>query len=182
MTNNTGREYQTFISEFCNQLYTIKDNYTDIIFLGIGTDRITGDSYGPLVGQKLSEMFKNCGLCDSVSVVGTLESPVSYTNIEKTVEKIKKLYEKPCIIAIDSAVGRSQDVGKVLISLGSMCFGTGVNKKMIEVGDISIKGVVTKNTNDPKNNLECLQNTPLNRVMQMADFTASGIYDVIRYI
>lgn len=181
MVENT-REYQNFVSEFCNLLYSIKERYTDIVFLGIGTDRITGDSYGPLVGKKLTELFQNCGLAGTVSVVGTLESPVPYTSIESTVSRIKQLYSNPCIIAIDSAVGREQDVGKVLVTLGSMCFGTGIQKRMIEVGDISIKGVVTKNTQDPRNNLECLQNTPLNRVMQMADFTSSGIYDVIRYL
>ena len=127
MVENT-REYQNFVSEFCNLLYSIKERYTDIVFLGIGTDRITGDSYGPLVGKKLTELFQNCGLAGTVSVVGTLESPVPYTSIESTVSRIKLLYSNPCIIAIDSAVGREQDVGKVLVTLGSMCFGTGIQK------------------------------------------------------
>ena len=74
----------------------------------------------------------------------------------------------------------------ISLSVALICaittFTVSIQKAMIEVGDISIKGVVTKNTQDPRNNLECLQNTPLNRVMQMADFTSSGIYDVIRYL
>ena len=52
---------------------------------------------------------------------------------------------------------------------------------MIEVGDISIKGIVAKDHNMPRCNYQELQNTSLNIVMNLADITAEGIYNVIKY-
>lgn len=178
----TEQLYNNFVNEFCHQLYAIKNEYTDMVFLCIGTDRITGDSYGPLVGYQLINLFKEFGLCDTVSVVGTLESPVSYCNVEETVNRIYRMYTNPGIVAIDSAVSRAEDIGKIFVSKGGMCFGKGLNKKGILVGDISIKGVVAKNTCIPRNNLEYLQNTPLNIVMNLAEVTSRGIYETIKYI
>lgn len=174
--------YRQFVTEFSNALYQVKDSYSDLVFLCIGTDRITGDSYGPLVGYQLIELFKQLGICETVSVVGNLESPVTYTNLETAVSKIYSLYRQPCIIAIDSAVSKCEDIGNIYVSRGGMCFGRGLNKKEIRVGDISIKGVVAQNSKIPRNNLEYLQNTPLSRVMNLANITSNGIYEVIKYI
>ena len=52
---------------------------------------------------------------------------------------------------------------------------------MIEVGDISIKGIVAKNHNIARYNFAQLQNTSLNTVIKLAKTTANGIYDVIKY-
>lgn len=60
-----------------------------------------------------------------------------------------------------------------------MYLGSGLNKKINCVGDMSIKGIVSENLNVPKYNFRLLQNTPLSLVMNMADIVASGIYNTI---
>ena len=47
------------------------------------------------------------------------------------------------------------------------------------IGDMSIKGVVAKKSNNPRCNLNLLQNTRLSLVLNMADIVSSGIYNVI---
>ena len=62
-----------------------------------------------------------------------------------------------------------------------MHLGKGLNKNIAFVGDISIKGVVAKDLKLAKYNLKLLQNTPLSLVISLANSTANGIYEVIKY-
>ena len=55
-----------------------------IVFLCIGSDRCTGDSLGPLVGDKLKLLS-----LDNIYVYGNLESTVNATNLEKVINNIK---------------------------------------------------------------------------------------------
>ena len=46
---------------------------------------------------------------------------------------------------------------------------------------MSIKGIVAQNMKTPMQNLNVLQNTSLNLVMNLADTVARGIYNTINY-
>lgn len=43
--------YNNFVNDFSSVLYGLTNNreFSNVIFLCIGTDRVTGDSFGPLV-------------------------------------------------------------------------------------------------------------------------------------
>lgn len=173
--------YNDFVSDFSTILYNLKseDPFSDFVFLCVGSDRITGDAFGPIVGDKLQKLFKN--YYHNIEVVGTLDNPVSAVNIEKELETIKKKYENPCIIAIDSALATKEQIGKIFVSEGTMKLGAGTNKRIQSIGDISIKGVVSKDYKFPNYNFNGLQSTPLGLVMRLANTTADGIYQVIKY-
>ncbi len=177
MTYNEER-YNNFIYDFSNVL---KSKITDLeisklIFLCIGTDRITGDSFGPLVGYKLRYLFQGE---ENVEIIGDLGNIISSNNIQNIIDKIKKTYEVPFIIAIDAALSNKNSIGKILVSDKKMNVGSGLKKKNIYVGDVSIKGIVSKDLKKPQYNFKLLQNTPLGLIMQMADCVAQGIYNVI---
>ena len=57
----------------------IKNGFSDIapVLLCIGSDRVTGDSLGPMVGSPLEERYKK-----SIPVFGTLKMPVHALNLE----------------------------------------------------------------------------------------------------
>lgn len=156
-------KYNKFVNDFSDILYNLRteEPYTDYLFLCIGSDKITGDCYGPIVGQKLKEGFKDT--FKNIHVYGTLDEPISALNLESVVNKIYKTYSNPCIIAIDSALGTQNDLGKILVTNKKMQCGKGTNKKLISIGDISIKGIVAKNYKIPKYNFQALQNTRLGR-------------------
>lgn len=178
-----GKEelYNNFISDFSTKIYNLKNDepFSDYIFLCVGSDKITGDAFGPLVGDKLQKLFKNH--YNNISVEGTLEKTISATNIEGKVKEIYNKYKKPCIIAIDSALSNKEDIGKIIVTDTKMKFGKGTNKRMITVGDISIKGIVAQNYKIARYNFSTLQNTSLNLVMKLANITADGIYNVVKY-
>ncbi|MDI3480836.1 MAG: hypothetical protein PWQ97_491 [Tepidanaerobacteraceae bacterium] len=137
-----------------------------IIILCIGTDRSTGDSLGPLVGEKLKKS------CTHAKVMGTLSEPVHAGNLSKVLEQIHKLYPNPFIIAIDASLGCFENVGTIKLARGSIKPGAGVNKDLPPVGDFHITGIVNVG-----GFMEyfVLQNTRLYVVMKMAEIISEGI-------
>lgn len=139
-----------------------------IVFLCIGTDRSTGDSLGPLVGDKLKFLIRN-----KVALYGNLENPVHAKNLRDTLEIINSNYNDPFIIAIDACLGNIQNVGKIMIEKKPLHPGSAMNKDLPPVGDLSITGIV-----NISGALEfmVLQNTRLFTVMQLAETISKGIY------
>jgi len=165
-----------------NCIFTMRDSLSEIIypiyivnrpiiFLCIGTDRSTGDSLGPLVGEKLKFLIR-----DNVCIYGNLEKPVHAKNLCDVINEINSVYSDPFIIAIDACLGSIQNVGKIFIENRPLCPGAAMNKDLPSVGNISITGIV-----NISGALEfmVLQNTRLFTVMQLADIISKGIYHSI---
>jgi putative sporulation protein YyaC len=128
---------------------------SDVVFICVGTDRSTGDSLGPMIGTALKEKGYN--------VMGTLAEPVHAMNLGETVESLPS---DKLIVAVDACLGQLSSVGKMFYRTGSLKPGAGVNKKLPEVGDYTIYGVVNVG-----GFMEyfVLQNTRLKLVMDMAE-------------
>lgn len=174
---------EEFIQDFTSYLYQEKRKkvYLELVFLCIGTDRMTGDSFGPLVGTKLQEQLGQYNIFN-INIYGTLKENICYTNIQEVLEQIKTRHQNACIVVIDAALSREEKVGKIFVEKGKMILGKGLHKPKIEVGDISIKAVVGKNYKLPKYNFTSLQNISLNVVIKLADIVVEGITEVIKYI
>ena len=142
-----------------------------IIVLCIGTDRSTGDSLGPLVGDKLKFLVR-----DKICLYGNLEFPVHAKNINDIITSINKAYYNPFIIAVDACLGSIQNVGKIIIESKPLHPGSAMDKDLPSVGDISITGVV-----NIAGSMEfmVLQNTRLFTVMHLAESISKGIYHCI---
>lgn len=141
--------------------------WEEIIFLCIGSDRITGDSLGPLVGHQLSKCrWKN------IHVWGTLDYPVHALNLEQTISQLKKKHPAALCIAIDASLGSKKHVGFITVGTGPICPGAGVHKSLPMVGDIFITGIL--NVSGTFEHL-LLQTTRLSQVVQMAETITAGI-------
>lgn len=152
----------------CEKLINIIKSKRTIIILCIGTDRSTGDSLGPLIGNKLKSVVKNTFI-----LYGTLEYPVHAKNLSNVLTEIKEKYTNPYIIAIDACLGSIQNIGNIIIEDKPLSPGAAMNKKLPKVGDLSITGIV-----NISGALEfmVLQNTRLYTVMHIADVISRGIY------
>lgn len=137
------------------------------VFVCIGSDRVTGDSLGPLVGTRLYSVE---GF--SLPVYGTLDSPIHALNLCDAMRLIKSMHPHSPIIAIDASLGTKRHQHYITISPGSLSPGSGVDKKLIEVGDIAITGII--NTSGEFAHL-ILQTTRLSTVMALADCICQGI-------
>lgn len=112
------------------------------VILCIGSDRVTGDCVGPLVGHLLSSRDTAC------SVFGTLAEPVTALNLAETVKLIKRKYAGRKVIAVDSCVGNRTELGKIRVSKGSLRPGLACGKNLPKVGDVSITATVAAGTSD----------------------------------
>lgn len=152
----------------------MKQKYTssmDLVILCIGTDRSTGDSLGPFTGtilKKETYYFKN--------IFGTIKDPVHANNLDEIIKKINKKFYMPYIIAIDAGLGKQSSVGCIDVKNGPLKPGTGVNKKLTEVGNMHITGLV--NIGGYMEYL-VLQSTRLKLVLQMAEIIAKGLKNSI---
>ena len=133
--------------------------------LCIGTDRSTGDALGPLVGTEIETQLPR------LKVLGTLNHPVHAGNLEDVLRNYPDLTQKR-LLAVDASLGRLQDVGTLLIRLGPLRPGSGVNKQLPPLGHYHITGTVNVG-----GFMEyfVLQNTRLALVMQMASFISLAL-------
>lgn len=179
MTNisNKNVKYNKFMCDFYNQFSKINNNYSDLVFLCIGTDRMTGDCFGPLVGNRIKEAIGNNIKC---TVYGDLENPLIYSGIDKSLKEINEKCDNPCIIAIDAALSNESNIGKILVRKGGLKFGVAINKGRREVGNISIEAIIGRNYKTTHKNMELLQNTSLNFVMNLVDIVSGGIVEIIK--
>lgn len=158
-----------------------KKGYLELVFLCIGTDRLTGDCFGPLVGTKLQERLEQYNIFN-ISIYGTLKENICYTNIKEVLDKIATRHKHACIIVIDAALSTEENIGRIFVQKGRMPLGKGLGKAKIEVGDIGIKAVVGKNYKLANYNFSSLQHISLNVVITLADIVADGIVEVIKYV
>ena len=59
--------------------------YSDLIFICIGTNKIVGDSLGPIVGEILKQNLKE----KNISIIGDLTYNVNIKNIYQNIRRIE---------------------------------------------------------------------------------------------
>lgn len=147
------------------KLYDICKEYSDIIFVFIGTDCNLGDSLAPLCGEMLKKRVKN------TFFYGTLKNTITAKDVPYLSEYIKKAHPSSFVVAIDAALGGKTDVGKIKITDKGVKPGLGVNKLLPTIGNASIIGVVGEKT-DSRNMTSVMR---LGQVFAMARKISSAI-------
>jgi len=148
--------------------------WSELVFLCIGSDRVTGDCLGPYIGHQLLEHLNTD--THGVYVYGTLKSPVHALNLSRISRQIKILHPEGLVIAVDASLGQKKHLGYVTIADGALYPGAGVQKNLPPVGDIHITGIV--NTAGLMEHLT-LQTTRLSTVVALADVIAGGILKIL---
>jgi len=132
-----------------------------VIFLCIGTDRSSGDAYGPLVGSRLKE-------AGFPHVSGTLEEPCDAANLERI---IHALPAELTVVALDACLGKPGSVGRFLPLRGPLTPAGSMKGTFAPIGDYSIAAVV--NVYGPRP-YQALQSASLRLVLQMVEQTAAA--------
>lgn len=146
----------------------VPDSLHTPVLLCVGSDLSVGDSLGPLVGTNLKEKLRglNC------YIYGTLSKPVTAHEVKYVNEFLHHTHPESPIIAIDAAVGSSGDIGLIKIARHGVKPGSGANKKLARVGDVSIIGIIAEKSIF---NFSILSATRLNIVYRMADIISEGV-------
>lgn len=141
------------------------------VILCIGTDRIIGDSLGPLVGSILQK--KSAG---ALNIYGTLPHPAHALNLPDINAAIKKKHPDSPVIAVDASLGSYKHIGSVFVRPGSIAPGSGVQKNLPPSGDIAITGIVNEESSHP---YLALQTARLSTVADMAERIADCLLEVL---
>lgn len=154
--------------------YYKKNGPCPILFLCIGSDRITGDSLGPLVGYKLEKHLLDPSGRGTINyqVIGTLSHPVHALNLKDASSVLKRQKASFLTIAIDASVGMRESCGSITLSNQPLSPGEGVHRNLPRVGHISVTGIVSDDSCDHPFRL---QNIRLCSVMELADSIFQGL-------
>ena len=103
------------------------------VFMCIGSPKHVWDSYGPMIGSMIKKEFPN------VISYGTMEEPITSTNVEDVENLIRRLYPNHMIIAIDGSVTPYKDKANIIwIREGGFRPGAAYKKGIKVIGDYSI--------------------------------------------
>jgi len=141
------------------------------VIVCIGSDRVTGDCLGPLVGHLLTAKYNI-----KTYVYGTLNRPVTALNLSESAGFIKNAHPERKVLAVDAALGKPEDVGLIRINRGGVYPGSAVEKVLPKVGDYSIIAVVNTGGQNGGINLNA---TRLHFVTLLAEAIAGGINDAL---
>ena len=138
------------------------------VILCIGSDLSVGDSLGPVTGTKLKEKLKNL----NCFVYGTLAKPITAHEVKYMNEFLRATHPNCPIVAIDAAVGIAGDLGLIKIARRGLKPGSGANKRLSKVGDVSIMGIVAERS---VFNYSLFSATRLNIIYKMAEIISEGV-------
>lgn len=140
---------------------------TPPVVLCIGSDLAVGDSLGPIAGTLLRRKPEFRGF-----VYGTLNAPVTAKEVKYLNNFLRKTHPFSKIIAVDAAVGEDSEVGLIKVTANPLRPGSGANKRLGKVGDVSVLGIVARKSAFSYSSLNL---TRLNVVYSMAEAVAGAI-------
>ncbi len=146
-------------------LVGVKEN---ISIVCIGTDGCVGDSLGPLVGFFLKQQ--------GIEVYGDIDNPIHAKNIKK---RISNIPEDNFIIAVDSCVGEVYNIGIVDVKAEGVRPGSGMDKNIKKVGNMSIGGTVSYYAS-AKQVFNNLRNVRISLVVNMAKLISDSIMKALK--
>lgn len=138
----------------------------------IGTDRSTGDAFGPLVGQTLERAWRRPG-----AVVGTIAEPLHALNLAERTAHLR-VGAPPVVVAVDAALGPLRSVGAVHLSPDGLRPGEGVGKEIARLGELAITATVAVQAGALSP--QVLQSTRLHLVQQLAELVGYGLIGAVR--
>lgn len=137
------------------------------VILCIGSDLAVGDSLGPVTGTMLRRKGEFVGY-----VYGTLKNPVTAKEVKYVDSFLRKTHPGSKIIAVDAAVGDENDVGLIKVIDAPLKPGSGANKRLGRVGDISVLGIVARKS---AFSYSLINLTRLNVIYNMAEVISGAI-------
>jgi len=127
--------YRGFLKAIRRELATISTEPP--VILCVGSDRLTGDALGPLVGSFLTKDYNV-----PTYVYGTLARTVTALNLKETLTFIAQTHAGRKLLIIDASLGTSAEIGEIRLTRGGICPGAASGKKLGKIGDLAITAVV----------------------------------------
>lgn len=142
------------------------------VILCIGSDKVTGDALGPMVGHLLTRRFNV-----PAYVYGTLEHPVTANNLSVANRFIKTYHPDAKVLAIDAALSDTREIGLIYFRNKGVQAGKALGKTLPCSGDYSITAVVNTGSDSAASKLF---STSLHTVIRLAESIAEALFESIK--
>ncbi len=166
------------ISGIVNMMYEL-DSIADVIIIDTGAgisdaviDMVLASSEVLLVPTP-----EPTSITDAYALLKTINKAPGYSN-----DNIKIKYLNPCVVCVDSAMGKNADIGKIIVNWGGITLGKAVNNGIYLESHINIKGVVGKDEEEILTNFRELTLVNKNVIEKMSNEVTEGINKVINSI
>ncbi len=156
------------------RILRIGTEYSNLIFLCVGTNGVVGDSIGPMIGSKIKQ-FEN----DYLKVYGTLDDTLNFSNAKNIIEKVYEFYSKPYLVTIDAALSNRTRFGDIIVGSGFIKIGKALEKSICFYSDVTIKCVVGKCYIDKEKNLQELKRLSASKSNKIANDVSTSIKNVL---
>jgi len=141
------------------------------VIVCVGTDKVSGDSLGPMVGNYLRHRY-----AVPCPVYGVEGRTVNGVNLERYKAFLDAHYAGVPVIAVDAALGEEDEVGKIRYRVGGVQAGGALGRRNATVGHLAVLGVVGVKGEDA---LGTLLEVPFDLVERLADRIARRLFDVL---
>ena len=153
------------LADFFGTISRVHPDRKALAALCIGTDRSTGDAFGPLLGSLLNEQ-------GWPHVIGTLEAPC---DAHRLAAAVAALPAGTIVLAFDACLGKEEDIGKFTVLEGPLRPAAAIGGAAgmhAPVGHYSVAAVVGRKSVKP---LWELQSASLHKVMGMTRTAANAL-------
>lgn len=137
-----------------------------ILIVCIGTDRSTGDSFGPFTGSLLKSTTAY------PYIYGTLTHPIHSKNFLAETMPLYDAFADPYIIAVDASLGGSELIGSIRVKRGCIRPAAAFKRELPPIGDLAVTGIVGASG---CYDYQTLQSTRLGLVAHMASQLAGAL-------
>lgn len=151
----------------------INNEFSDIVFLCIGTSKIIGDAIGPILGSNLKDIEN-----EFIHIYGTIENNLHFNNTKNIINNINRNYINPCIVSIDAALSNKNNIGDIVIGKGFIKLGKALDKNFGVYCNINIKCIVGNYYDDREKNLKILNKVSIEEIIKISSIVSEGIRNV----
>lgn len=144
----------------------VMQKFSNIVILCVGTNKLMGDSVGPIVGQKLTRLLNNK---DNIKIYGSMKQTLNLKNAKQILEEINNQYTKPFIITIDAALGPKERIETIFISNGKIKIGGALGHEIEYFSHINIKAIVGEYQKNIQKNFDTLNGIQRKSVQQLSN-------------
>lgn len=158
--------------EFEQVIITNHKQGKNIVIVNIGTEKVIGDSFGPLLGSMLKDKL------NVIKIYGTLDETINALNLKERLADIKKKHENDLIIGVDCGLSSSNSNcnNDFILCNDSFVPGKGVRESSEEeLGDLSILFCIK---NDKINSMDSLRNRTIKEIYNRTRKAAEFIFDI----
>ena len=153
--------------------------FSHIVILCVGSNKIAGDSIGPIVGKKLGRLLNQK---DNIVILGNLKTTLNFKNAKKVWQNIITTYQNPFIITVDSALGKKEFVNSIITNAGDIQIGSALGRSACYPSHINIKGIVGEYKEDVQENINTLKNVNKKIVNRLSNEITYELYKMLEKI